>query len=110
MPDLSSLLGLFRHDRPHYKVNDETPSARYEQQNCNESNYCGVDLEILCKTTTNTRYHTVSFGSIQFLNLCHIFLEPLTRFELVTPSLPWKCSTPELQRQICSELVQLYLC
>ena len=26
-------------------------------------------------------------------------LEPTVRFELTTPSLPWKCSTPELRRQ-----------
>src|SRR5437868_7034883 len=26
-------------------------------------------------------------------------MEPLTRIELVTPSLPWRCSTTELQRQ-----------
>ena len=27
-----------------------------------------------------------------------IFMEPLSGFEPETPSLPWKCSTPELQR------------
>lgn len=27
-------------------------------------------------------------------------LEPTVRFELTTPSLPWKCSTPELRRQM----------
>ncbi len=29
-----------------------------------------------------------------------IYLEPMTRFELVTPSLPRKCSTSELHRHV----------
>ena len=32
-----------------------------------------------------------------------IYLEPLTRVELVTPSLPRKCSTTELQRHLFSK-------
>jgi hypothetical protein len=31
-------------------------------------------------------------------------LEPRSRFELETPSLPWKCSTTELSRQSCFTL------
>jgi hypothetical protein len=30
----------------------------------------------------------------------HHELEPTVRIELTTPSLPWKCSTPELRRQM----------
>ena len=29
--------------------------------------------------------------------------EPMARIELATPSLPRKCSTPELHRQVCGE-------
>lgn len=35
-------------------------------------------------------------------------MEPLTRFELVTPSLPWKCSTPELQRHLQGLMIPEY--
>ena len=31
-------------------------------------------------------------------------MEPRSRLELETPSLPWKCSTTELTRHICSPL------
>ena len=30
-------------------------------------------------------------------------VEPMARIELATPSLPRKCSTPELHRQVCGE-------
>ena len=36
-------------------------------------------------------------------------MEPLTRIELVTPSLPWRCSTTELQRLAVAAILTVTL-